>query len=86
MSLPFSHGRRSFSARKPFSDASLGSNAFHLHSNEFEASMTAIHGSGQRLPQKARGRTEFLVRRLLGAESEIEILIDLKDWLDDIHP
>ena len=54
--------------------------------DEFEASMVTIHSRGQGLPQEARGRAEFLVRRLLGAEPEIEILIDLKDWLDDIHP
>ena len=52
--------------------------------DEFEASMTAVHGSGQRLPREAHRRAEFLVRRLLGAE--IEILIDLKDWLDSVSP
>lgn len=54
--------------------------------HEFEASMAAMYGSGQRLPESKRGRAEFLVRRLLGAEPQIETLIDLKDWLDEVGP
>jgi hypothetical protein len=54
--------------------------------DEFEASMTAMYASGQRLPGSKRGHAEFLVRRLLGAEPQIETLIDLKDWLDGIQP
>jgi hypothetical protein len=54
--------------------------------DEFIASMTAMQRSGQLLPREQRRRAEFLVRRLLGAEPEIEILIDLKDWLDEVHP
>ena len=49
---------------------------------EFEAAMTTMHSRGQRTPKGQRGRAEFLVRRLLGSEPEIEVLIDLKDWLD----
>ena len=54
--------------------------------HEFEAAMTAVHGSGQRLPRPHRQRAEFLVRRLLGAEPEIQVLIDLKDWLEEVFP
>jgi len=53
---------------------------------EFIASMKAMQRSGQLLSSDPRGRAEFLVRRLLGAEPQIEILIDLKAWLDEIHP
>jgi hypothetical protein len=49
----------------------------------FEAAMMAMHASGQRLPKPERARAEYLVRRLLGPEPQIEILIDLKDWLDN---
>ncbi len=52
---------------------------------DFVASMKAMQRSGQLLPREPRGRTEFLVRRLLGAEPKIEILIELKDWLDETH-
>jgi hypothetical protein len=54
--------------------------------DEFEASLTAIYRRGERLPASERGRAEFLVRRLLGAEPRIEALIALKDWLDGIYP
>jgi hypothetical protein len=54
--------------------------------HEFETSMAAMYGSGKRLPESKRGRAEFLVRRLLGAEPQIETLIDLKDWLDEVGP
>jgi hypothetical protein len=53
---------------------------------DFIASMKAMQRSGQLLSTHSRDRTEFLVRRLLGAEPQIELLIDLKDWLDEIHP
>jgi Nucleoside 2-deoxyribosyltransferase len=52
--------------------------------DDFIASMSARQKSGQLLPKNPRGRAEYLVRRLLGAEPEIEILIDLKDWLDQV--
>lgn len=54
--------------------------------DDFVASMSAMQRSGQLLPKRERQRAEYLVRRLLGAEPEIEILIDLKDWLDQVHP
>lgn len=53
---------------------------------EFESAMAAMRGRGARLPKEGRTRAEFLVRRLLGAEPEIEVLIDLKDWLDAEYP
>lgn len=53
---------------------------------EFEASLTAMYRGGERLPASERSRAEFLVRRLLGAEPQIETLIELKDWLDGIYP
>lgn len=52
---------------------------------DFESAMTATRTRGQRLPPEGRSRCEFLVRRLLGAEPEIEVLIDLKSWLDVRH-
>ena len=54
--------------------------------DDFVASMSARQKSGQLLPKNQRRRTEYLVRRLLGPEPEIEILIDLKDWLDQVYP
>lgn len=53
---------------------------------EFEAAMAAMQARGQRLPPGARARAEYLVRRLLGPEPEIETLIALKAWLDDAFP
>jgi hypothetical protein len=46
--------------------------------DDFLASMSARQKSGQLLPKNPRGRAEYLVRRLLGAEPEIEVVIDLK--------
>jgi hypothetical protein len=44
-----------------------------------------MYGGGQRLPRQPRPRAEFLIRRLLGAEPEIEVLIDLKGWLEEVY-
>jgi len=54
--------------------------------DEFEAAMQTMYGGGQRLPKPPRARAEFLIRRLLGAEPEIEVLIDLKGWLEEVYP
>lgn len=54
--------------------------------DDFVASMLAMQRNDQLVPRDQRGRAEYLVRRLLGAEPEIEVLIDLKDWLDQVHP
>ncbi len=53
---------------------------------EFETAMAAMQARGQRLPAAGRARAEYLVRRLLGAEPEIEVLIALKSWLDQAYP
>lgn len=53
---------------------------------EFEAGMVAMNARGQRLPAGGRTRVEYLVRRLLGPDPEIEVLIDLKGWLDQQYP
>jgi len=53
---------------------------------DFVASMKAMQRSGQLIPREPRGRAEFLVRRLLGPEPQIELLIELKAWLDGTHP
>lgn len=54
--------------------------------DNFVASMSARQKSGQLLPKNQRKRAEYLVRRLLGAEPEIEILSDLKDWSGQVYP
>ena len=54
---------------------------------QFAAATTALAEAGQHPPQSdPRGRTEFLIRRLLGAEPEIGLLIALKDWLEEEFP
>jgi hypothetical protein len=61
-----------------------------IDQDDFVASMSTLQKSGQLLPKNQprnpRVRAEYLVRRLLGAEPEIAILIDLKDWLDQVCP
>lgn len=54
---------------------------------EFVAAATALRAAGQHLPAAAgRARSEFLIRRLLGVEPAIELLVALKDWLDEKYP
>jgi hypothetical protein len=53
---------------------------------EFETAMATMQARGQRLPLAGRARAEYLVRRLLGAEPPIEVLISLKSWLDSAYP
>jgi hypothetical protein len=51
--------------------------------DDFVAAATALRASGQHLPAaKGRARTEFVIRRLLGVEPQIDILVALKSWLD----
>jgi hypothetical protein len=45
-----------------------------------------MYSHGQPLPKEPRRRAEFLVRRLLGPEPEIEVLTALKEWLTVIFP
>lgn len=54
--------------------------------NKFVTAMSTMQKSGQLLPKNQRKRAEYLVRRLLGPEPEIEILSDLKDWTDQVYP
>lgn len=54
---------------------------------EFVASATALREAGQHLAvTKGRKRAELMVRRLLGAEPDIGILVALKNWLDQEYP
>jgi hypothetical protein len=54
---------------------------------QFAAAASALVVAGQHPPQNdERARAEFLIRRLLGVEPEIELLITLKDWLDEKYP
>lgn len=51
--------------------------------NDFVAAAIALRANGQLLPATAgRARTEFLIRRLLGVEPAIDVLVALKGWLD----
>jgi hypothetical protein len=55
--------------------------------NEFIAAATALREAGQLLPTTpGPERSEFLVRRLLGVEPKIGVLVALKDWLDQKYP
>ena len=54
---------------------------------QFAAATMALVEAGQHPPQNdPRARAEFLIRRLLGVEPEIGLLITLKDWLDEEFP
>ena len=55
--------------------------------SDFIAACIALRSSGQRLPaMTGRARTEFLIRRVLGVEPPIDVLLALKDWLEVVHP
>ena len=54
--------------------------------SEFEAAMSAANSRGQRLPADGRAKAEYLIRRLLGQDTDIQVLVDLKDWLDAQYP
>jgi hypothetical protein len=54
---------------------------------EFVAAAIALRTSGQLLPDAiGRARTEFMIRRLLGVEPQIDVLLALKSWLDQKYP
>jgi hypothetical protein len=54
---------------------------------EFVAASIALRTSGQLLPTAVgRARTEFMIRRLLGVEPQIDVLLALKGWLDQKYP
>jgi hypothetical protein len=47
----------------------------------FRDGMRVMSADGKRPSPSGRDRLEFLIRRLLGHEPEIDVLIALKDWL-----
>lgn len=53
---------------------------------EFRDAVRAMQSQGQPLPKERRRRSEFLIRRLLGAEPEIQVLTELKEWLNVAFP
>jgi hypothetical protein len=53
---------------------------------EFEAAMVATNARGRRLPVEGRARAEYLIKRLLGPDPDIQVVIDLRDWLDAQYP
>ena len=58
-----------------------------LSRDDFVVRSKALRETGQHLATaKGRMRTELLVRRLLGVDADIKILIALKDWLEAKHP
>jgi hypothetical protein len=58
-----------------------------LSRDDFVASSKALRETGQHLATaKGRTRAELLVRRLLGVDADIKILIALKDWLEAKYP
>lgn len=63
-----------------------GRNLTAVTQPEFEAAMVATNARGQRLPAGGSARAEYLIRRLLGPDPDIQVLIDLKDWLDAQYP
>jgi hypothetical protein len=55
--------------------------------NDFEAAASALRAQGQHLSiAPGRARAEFLIRRLLGVEPQIDVLLALKSWLDGKYP
>jgi hypothetical protein len=67
--------------------AAAGVNQPPVAMDEFVAAAIALRASGQHLPASAgKQRTEFLIRRLLGVEPKIDLLVALKGWLDQKYP
>jgi nucleoside 2-deoxyribosyltransferase len=55
--------------------------------DQFSAAAAALVAAGQLVPAlDLRARAEFLIRRLLGVEPSIDVLIALKDWRDQKFP
>ncbi len=55
--------------------------------NQFVNAAMGLRAAGQHLPiAGGRARTEFLIRRLLGVEPAIDVLLALKGWLDEKYP
>jgi hypothetical protein len=58
-----------------------------LAQDGFVVSARALRETGQHLATaKGRVRAELMVRRLLGVDADIKILVALKDWLDAKFP
>jgi hypothetical protein len=54
---------------------------------DFESAVSTMYSAGHRLPETPlKARAEYLIKRLLGVEPDIELFISLKTWLDQIHP
>jgi len=53
---------------------------------DFDAAMRATSGRGQAVPTETRARAEYVVRRLLGPDPEIDVLSDLRDWSKAEYP
>jgi hypothetical protein len=54
---------------------------------QFAAATSALVMAGQHPPQQdKRARVEFLIRRLLGVEPGLDLLLALKEWLDQHYP
>jgi hypothetical protein len=67
--------------------AAKNRNRVPVTKDQFIAVDQQLGGAGQRLvDEPGRARAELLVRRLLGLEPPIEVLADLKDWLDQKYP
>ena len=53
----------------------------------FVAAAMALRAAGQHLPvADGRARSEYLIRRLLGLEPRIGVLVALQNWLDEKYP
>jgi hypothetical protein len=67
--------------------AALGLSLTPASKEQFVADAMALRTRGQHLPpEPGRARTEFMMRRLLGAEPTIDSLLALKGWLDQKYP
>ena len=67
--------------------AAVGLSRLAAEQDDFVAAAVTLRAAGQHLPvAPGRSRSEFLIRRLLGLEPPIEILVALKGWLDQQYP
>lgn len=67
--------------------AAAGLSQASVAKDEFVGAAIALRSNGQHLPAaRGRARAEFLIRRLLGVEPQIEVLLGLKTWLDQKYP
>lgn len=68
--------------------ASTGLALVPVDRDSFVTAATQLRAAGQHMPPPGTGRarTEFLIRRLLGLEPQIDVLLPLKGWLDQQPP